>query len=115
MPTIYGETAVLRILVKDSRLLEFNRIGMSARDQRVFTGLLANPHGIVIVTGPTGSGKTTTLATAIQSLNDPARKIITVEDPIEYQIAGVHQTQIKPSIGLTFASALRSFLRHDPT
>jgi general secretion pathway protein E len=76
--------------------------------------MLAEPHGVVIVTGPTGSGKTTTLATAISMLNDPARKIVTVEDPIEYQIPGVHQTQIKPAIGLTFASALRSFLRHDP-
>lgn len=114
MPTIYGETAVLRILVKDARLLEFARIGMDASDRQAFEALLAEPHGIVIVTGPTGSGKTTTLATAISLLNDPARKIVTVEDPIEYQIAGIHQTQIKPQIGLTFAAALRSFLRHDP-
>jgi general secretion pathway protein E len=114
MPTMYGETAVLRILFKDSRLLEFERIGLGGRDLEVFKDLLAEPHGIVVVTGPTGSGKTTTLATAMQLLNDPARKIVTVEDPIEYQIAGVHQTQIKPAIGLTFATALRSFLRHDP-
>ncbi|MFC3692451.1 GspE/PulE family protein [Chenggangzhangella methanolivorans] len=114
MPTMYGETAVLRILLKDSRLLEFERIGLGGRDLAAFKSLLAEPHGIVIVTGPTGSGKTTTLATAMQVLNDPTRKIVTVEDPIEYQIPGVHQTQIKPSIGLTFATALRSFLRHDP-
>ncbi|WP_244492051.1 GspE/PulE family protein [Aureimonas sp. AU12] len=114
MPTIHGETAVLRILIKDARLLEFGRIGMTASDQSAFEALLAEPHGIVIVTGPTGSGKTTTLATAISLLNDPSRKIVTVEDPIEYQLAGVHQTQIKPQIGLTFATALRSFLRHDP-
>ncbi|RXF70291.1 GspE/PulE family protein [Hansschlegelia zhihuaiae] len=114
MPTMYGETAVLRILLKDSRLLEFERIGLAGRDLQVFKGLLAEPHGIVIVTGPTGSGKTTTLATAMQLLNDPSRKIVTVEDPIEYQIPGVHQTQIKPAIGLDFARALRSFLRHDP-
>lgn len=114
MPTIYGETAVLRILLRDTRLLEFGRIGMTSRDQASFEALLAEPNGIVVVTGPTGSGKTTTLATAISMLNDPARKIVTVEDPIEYQIAGIHQTQIKPSIGLTFATALRSFLRHDP-
>jgi general secretion pathway protein E len=113
-PTLYGETAVLRILLKDTRLLEFGRIGMTQGDQTAFQALLAEPHGIVIVTGPTGSGKTTTLATAISLLNDPARKIITVEDPIEYQLPGIHQTQIKPQIGLTFASALRSFLRHDP-
>ena len=114
MPTMYGETAVLRILVKDTRLLDFGRIGLSARDRGAIDTLLAEPHGIVIVTGPTGSGKTTTLATAISALNDPARKIVTVEDPIEYQLSGIHQTQIKPGIGLTFASALRSFLRHDP-
>ncbi|WP_062010792.1 GspE/PulE family protein [Aureimonas sp. AU4] len=114
MPTIHGETAVLRLLVKDPRLLDFGRIGMSSPDQRAFETLLSEPHGIVIVTGPTGSGKTTTLATAISLLNDPARKIVTVEDPIEYQIPGIHQTQIKPQIGLSFAIALRSFLRHDP-
>ena len=114
MPTMYGETAVLRILLRDTRLLELGRIGMEAADQVAFGKLLAEPHGVVVVTGPTGSGKTTTLATAIKMLNDPSRKIVTVEDPIEYQIAGVHQTQIKPSIGLTFATALRSFLRHDP-
>jgi general secretion pathway protein E len=114
MPTMYGETAVLRILLKDSRLLEFERIGLGGRDLIAFKSLLAEPHGIVIVTGPTGSGKTTTLATAMQILNDPSRKIVTVEDPIEYQIPGVHQTQVRPAIGLTFATALRSFLRHDP-
>nr|WP_237154327.1 GspE/PulE family protein [Oryzibacter oryziterrae] len=113
-PTLYGETAVLRILVKDTRLLELNRVGMTARDQETFRALLAEPHGILIVTGPTGSGKTTTLATAISMINDPSVKIMTVEDPVEYQIPGVHQTQIKPAIGLDFAAALRSFLRHDP-
>ncbi|WP_375462388.1 GspE/PulE family protein [uncultured Methylobacterium sp.] len=114
MPTLYGETAVLRILLKDTRLLDFKRIGLSDHDRDAVVRLLAEPHGIIIVTGPTGSGKTTTLATAISLLNDPARKIVTVEDPVEYQIPGIHQTQIKPSIGLTFATALRSFLRHDP-
>ncbi|WP_244476833.1 MULTISPECIES: GspE/PulE family protein [unclassified Methylobacterium] len=114
MPTLYGETAVLRILLKDTRLLDFKRVGLSDRDLDVVVKLLAEPHGIIIVTGPTGSGKTTTLATAISLLNDPARKIVTVEDPVEYQLPGIHQTQIKPAIGLTFAAALRSFLRHDP-
>lgn len=114
MPTLHGETAVLRILLRDSRLLDLGRIGMNMADQQRFEALLAEPHGVVVVTGPTGSGKTTTLATAISMLNDPGRKIVTVEDPVEYQIPGIHQTQIKPSIGLTFASALRSFLRHDP-
>ncbi len=113
-PTMYGETAVARILLKDAKLLELGRIGMTPAHRSGIEALLREPHGIMIVTGPTGSGKTTTLATAIGILNDPSRKIVTVEDPIEYQIAGVHQTQIKPSIGLTFATALRSFLRHDP-
>ena len=113
-PTMYGESAVLRILLKNSKLLEFERIGLTGRDLGVFKDILAEPHGIVIVTGPTGSGKTTTLATAMQLLNDPSRKIVTVEDPIEYQLPGIHQTQIKPAIGLSFATALRSFLRHDP-
>ncbi len=113
-PTMYGETAVARILLKDAKLLDFARIGMSTVHRAGIEALLREPHGILIVTGPTGSGKTTTLATAIGMLNEPTRKIVTVEDPIEYQIPGIHQTQIKPSIGLTFASALRSFLRHDP-
>jgi general secretion pathway protein E len=114
MPNMYGETAVLRILLRDTRLLDLDRIGMAEKDKATFKAVLAEPHGIVVVTGPTGSGKTTTLATALSMLNEPTRKIVTVEDPIEYQIAGVHQTQIKSSIGLTFAKALRSFLRHDP-
>lgn len=114
MPTMHGETCVLRILTRDTRLLEFNRVGMGAKDQEKIRALLKEPNGIIIVTGPTGSGKTTTLATAISILNDPARKIVTIEDPVEYQIPGVHQTQLRASIGLTFASALRSFLRHDP-
>jgi general secretion pathway protein E len=114
MPSMYGETAVLRILLKDTRLLDFGRIGLTAKDREAIEKLLAEPYGLIIVTGPTGSGKTTTLATAISVLNDPVRKIVTVEDPIEYQLTGIHQTQIKPVIGLTFASALRSFLRHDP-
>jgi general secretion pathway protein E len=114
MPTLYGETAVARILLKDAKLLDFRRMGMSDGSRDAIESLLKEPHGILIVTGPTGSGKTTTLAAAISILNDPGRKIVTIEDPIEYQIPGIHQTQIKPSIGLTFASALRSFLRHDP-
>lgn len=114
MPTMYGETAVARILLKDAKLLDFARIGMTPSQRDALEGLLRHPHGILIVTGPTGSGKTTTLAAALGLLNEPTRKIVTIEDPIEYQIPGVHQTQVKPSIGLTFATALRSFLRHDP-
>ncbi|WP_420391666.1 GspE/PulE family protein [Acuticoccus sp.] len=114
MPTMHGETAVLRVLVKDPRLLELSRIGMEEADRDAVGALLAEPHGLVVVTGPTGSGKTTTLATALGLVNDPSRKIVTVEDPVEYEVAGVHQTQVRPAIGITFASALRAFLRHDP-
>lgn len=114
MPDMYGETAVIRILLKDAKLLDFTRMGMRPADRAAMEALLREPHGVLIVTGPTGSGKTTTLAASITILNEPSRKIVTVEDPVEYQIAGIHQTQIKPSIGLSFAMALRSFLRHDP-
>lgn len=114
MPTLHGEAAVIRILVKESRALDLVRLGMTPNDLRAFESQLLEPYGMIVVSGPTGSGKTTTLAAALTMLNDPQRKIMTIEDPIEYQIAGVHQTQIKPSIDLTFASALRSYLRHDP-
>jgi general secretion pathway protein E len=114
MPTIHGEAVVIRILVKEARALDLTRLGMSAHDLKAFGDQLAEPHGLIVVSGPTGSGKTTTLAAALSILNDPERKIMTIEDPIEYQIPGIHQTQVKPSIDLTFATALRSFLRHDP-
>ncbi len=114
MPTMHGEAVVIRILVKEARALDLARLGMSARDLAVFGEQLAEPHGLIVVSGPTGSGKTTTLAAALSTLNHPERKIMTIEDPIEYQIPGIHQTQVKPSIDLTFATALRSFLRHDP-
>lgn len=114
MPTLHGEAAVIRLLLKEARTLDLARLGMSARDLSVVHEQLEEPHGLLIVSGPTGSGKTTTLAAALSLLNRPDRKIMTIEDPIEYQIPGVHQTQVKPSIGLTFETALRSFLRHDP-
>jgi general secretion pathway protein E len=114
MPTMHGEAVVIRILVKEARALDLSRLGMSAGDLKAFSEELAEPHGLIVVSGPTGSGKTTTLAAALSTLNHPERKIMTIEDPIEYQIPGVHQTQVKPSIDLTFATALRSFLRHDP-
>jgi general secretion pathway protein E len=114
MPTMHGEAVVIRILVKEAASLDLSRLGMSPPDLKNFSEVLAEPHGLVVVSGPTGSGKTTTLAAALSTLNDPERKIMTIEDPIEYQIPGIHQTQVKPAIDLTFASALRSFLRHDP-
>lgn len=114
MPTLHGEAAVIRLLLKEARALDLAHLGMSARDLSVVHEQLEEPHGLLIVSGPTGSGKTTTLAAALSLLNRPDRKIMTIEDPIEYQIPGIHQTQVKPGIGLTFETALRSFLRHDP-
>ncbi len=114
MPTHHGESAVIRLLPRDKGLLEVAKLGLGAREERVVRRLLDLPHGLIVVTGPTGSGKTTTLATMLSNLNTPSRKILTVEDPVEYEIAGVNQSQIKPSIGFTFAAALQAFLRHDP-
>jgi general secretion pathway protein E len=114
VPTQHGEAAVIRLLSKDRGLLDIVKLGMAIADKERIARLLALPHGMVVITGPTGSGKTTSLATMLNILNDKTRKILTVEDPVEYEIHGVNQTQVKPAIGLTFATALRSFLRHDP-
>ena len=114
MPTQHGESAVIRILPKDRGLLVIEKLGFSASDDAKIRRLLTLPHGMIVITGPTGSGKTTTLATALSILNEPSRKILTIEDPVEYEIPGVNQSQIKPAIGLTFAAALRSFVRQDP-
>ena len=114
MPTQHGESAVIRILPKDRGLLVVEKLGFSSADDTTLRRLLKMPHGMIIITGPTGSGKTSTLATILSILNEPVRKILTVEDPVEYEIPGVNQSQIKPSIGLTFAAALRSFVRQDP-
>ncbi len=114
MPTAHGEAAIMRVLERNQRLLDFQRLGLGARDRAILERHLEAPHGLIVVTGPTGSGKTTTLASALGRLNAPTRKILTIEDPIEYEIQGVNQTQVKPAIGLNFASALRSFLRQDP-
>jgi general secretion pathway protein E len=114
MPMQHGESAVIRILPKDRGLLVVEKLGFSASDEVRLRRLLKLPHGMIVVTGPTGSGKTTTLATILSILNEPNRKILTVEDPVEYDIPGVNQAQVKPAIGLTFAAALRSFVRQDP-
>lgn len=114
MPTMNGESAVVRLLRKGSGVVTLDRIGLSPRDECLLRNSLQAPFGMIIVTGPTGSGKTTTLAASLAVINEPTRKILTVEDPVEYQIPGVSQTQIHPGIGLSFASALRSFLRQDP-
>jgi general secretion pathway protein E len=114
MPTQHGESAVLRILPKDRSQLVASRLGLSERDDTTLRRLITLPYGMIVITGPTGSGKTTTLATMLSLLNVPERKILTIEDPVEYEIPGINQSQIKPAIGLTFATALRSFVRQDP-
>jgi len=114
MPTQHGESAVVRLLPRDRGLLEFAKLGLSDKDEPRMKRLLSLPHGMIIITGPTGSGKTTTLATMLSILNQPTRKILTIEDPVEYELNGVNQSQVKPSIGLTFATALRAFVRQDP-
>lgn len=113
-PALHGETLVMRLLIKDAASLDMGRLGMNPADLAVVRRALVQPHGIIVVTGPTGSGKTTTLTAALTTLNTPERKIMTIEDPVEYQITGIIQTQVRPAIDLTFANALRSFLRHDP-
>jgi len=114
MPMQHGESAVIRILPKDRGLLIVEKLGFSPSDEARLRRLLKLPHGMIVVTGPTGSGKTTTLATVLSILNEPIRKILTIEDPVEYEIPGINQAQVKPAIGLTFAAALRSFVRQDP-
>jgi general secretion pathway protein E len=114
LPTQNGESAVIRLLPKDRGLLAIDKLGLSPADRAKLLRLIDLPHGMIAVTGPTGSGKTTTLATILSILNEPTRKILTVEDPVEYEIAGIDQTQVKPAIGLTFAAALRAFVRQDP-
>jgi general secretion pathway protein E len=114
MPSQHGESVVIRLLPKDRGILEIGKLGLLSADQAKLQDLLRLPHGIIVITGPTGSGKTTTLATILSILNEPSRKILTIEDPVEYELPGVNQSQIKPAIGLTFATALRSFVRQDP-
>jgi general secretion pathway protein E len=114
MPTQHGESAVIRLLPKDRGLLVIDRLGFLPHDERKLLDLLKLPHGMIVVTGPTGSGKTTTLATVLSILNEATRKILTIEDPVEYEIPGVNQSQAKPTIGLTFAAAMRAFVRQDP-
>ncbi len=114
IPMIHGEAVVLRLLRQNAMLLGMHQLGMAEREMKCFRRVLSLPHGIVLVTGPTGSGKTTTLYTALNEINDSARKIITIEDPVEYQLKGVNQIQVSEKAGLTFARGLRSILRHDP-
>ena len=114
LPTMHGESVVMRILDKGHVALDFRKLGFEDDTLETFLGVLLQPHGILLVTGPTGSGKTTTLYTALDRLNQPDVKILTVEDPVEYQMSGINQIQVKPQIDLTFANALRSIVRQDP-
>jgi general secretion pathway protein E len=114
VPTSFGESVVMRILDRENVVLDFHTLGFTDQFLPKFLDVLGLPHGIMLVTGPTGSGKTTTLYTALSRLNTPDVKIITVEDPVEYQIEGVNQIQAKPQIGLDFSHALRSIVRQDP-
>lgn len=114
IPTQHGERVVMRLLERGSVRLDLGALGMSDRDRELFNRLLERPHGILLVTGPTGSGKTTTLYTALTRLNDRKRNVMTVEDPIEYELAGVAQTQVNPRTDMTFARGLRAILRQDP-
>ena len=114
LPTLYGESVVMRILDRESITFDLDRLGFPQEKLKSFEDLIRRPYGIILVTGPTGSGKTTTLYSGLNKINDPSKKIITVEDPVEYQLYGVNQIHVKPSIGLTFANCLRSILRQDP-
>jgi len=114
VPTMYGESVVIRLLDKESVQFDFEALGFDGVPLQRAKEILDMPHGIVLVTGPTGSGKSTTLYTALSRLNTEEKKIITVEDPVEYQLAGINQIQVKPQINLTFSSALRSIVRQDP-
>jgi type II secretion system protein E len=114
IPMIHGEAVVMRLLRQNSTLRGMSELGMEKRELEGFRRVLQMPHGIILVTGPTGSGKTSTLYTALNEINDSDRKIITIEDPVEYQLRGVNQIQVSEKAGLTFARGLRSILRHDP-
>jgi len=114
LPTIYGESIVIRILDRTNLNVDLEKMGFPKKELEQFQKLIKKPYGKLLVTGPTGSGKTTTLYGALQNINTPDKKIITIEDPVEYQIRGINQIHVKPKIGLDFASGLRSIVRQDP-
>jgi general secretion pathway protein E len=114
LPTLYGESISLRLLNEKSQPLSMRELGLMIGDEKNIVSILEKPHGIVLVTGPTGSGKSTSLTAFIRRIHKPERRIMTVEDPVEYEVAGINQTQVNSEIGFTFASALREILRQDP-
>jgi type IV pilus assembly protein PilB len=114
LPTVHGESVVMRILDKGSVVMELDRLGMGAHDRPRFERAVKQSYGAVLVTGPTGSGKSTTLYTALGVINTPEKNIITIEDPVEYQVAGITQVQVNPKAGLSFATGLRTMMRADP-
>jgi type II secretory ATPase GspE/PulE/Tfp pilus assembly ATPase PilB-like protein len=114
IPTKHGETICLRILGRESLFMDLGQLGMDPAQEKLFSKMVQLPQGLILITGPTGSGKTTSLYAALAQANDDGRKIITIEDPVEYQMEGISQIQTRDDIGLTFASGLRSVLRHDP-
>src|SRR3954453_12569359 len=114
LPTLFGEKIVMRLLDKDKLMLDMTKLGFESESLRKFEAAILKPYGMVLVTGPTGSGKTNTLYSALQRINTPEVNIMTAEDPVEFQLAGINQVQMKEQIGLNFAAALRAFLRQDP-
>ncbi len=114
MPTVYGESVSLRLLMRSSGMYGMDRLGLFADDEKILQHLIRRPHGILLVTGPTGSGKSTSLYAWLHTINSVDKRILTVEDPIEYEMAGINQIQMRPEIGLTFAVGLRHILRQDP-
>ncbi|WP_438314262.1 type IV-A pilus assembly ATPase PilB [Candidatus Caldatribacterium sp. SIUC1] len=114
LPTIFGEKIVMRILDKSALLLDLDRLGFEEEDLEKFYRLIQHPYGMILLTGPTGSGKTTTLYSALNFINKPDLNIITIEDPVEYRLPGINQVQVRPKIGLTFANTLRAIMRQDP-
>ncbi|HNR94217.1 MAG TPA: ATPase, T2SS/T4P/T4SS family [Kiritimatiellia bacterium] len=114
MPTVYGESVSLRLLMRSSGMLGMDKLGMDARDSKILTRMIHKPHGILLVTGPTGSGKSTSLYAWLHTINSVDKRILTIEEPIEYEMEGVNQINVRPQIGLTFAMGLRHILRQDP-
>lgn len=114
LPTIHGEKVVIRLLAQDTNLLDLDNLGFSKDNREAFKNLIKKPHGILLLTGPTGSGKSTTLFAGLNEINKPGINLVTIEDPVEYQLEGVYQVQAKPKAGLTFSRTLRSILRQDP-